>query len=118
MMRGFIVVVCAFFSVIFLKRRLYRHHWTAVVCIVLGEAAIGFVTIMAGKSDGDGGSEAFGIFLLLISQIFQGTMFITEEYLFRDYYLEPFKAVGTEGMWGNSYYIIFLPIMQLIQCGD
>jgi len=45
-------------------------------------------------------------------------MFITEEFLFRGYYLEPFKAVGTEGMWGNSYYIMFLPIFQLIKCGN
>ena len=67
MMRGFIVVVCALFSVIFLKKKLFRHHWTAVICIVLGEAAIGFVTIAAGSKDGEGGSEAFGILLLLIS---------------------------------------------------
>lgn len=118
MMRGFIVVVCAMFSIIFLKKRLYRHHWTAVACIVIGEAAIGFVSIQSGKKNGGEGSEFFGIMLLLISQLFQGTMFITEEYLFRDYYLEPFKAVGTEGMWGNAYYLVFLPIMQLIQCGS
>jgi len=67
MMRGFIVVVCAIFSVIFLKKKLFRHHWTAVGLIVAGEAAIGFVTIMAGSKDGDSGSEAFGIMLLLIS---------------------------------------------------
>ena len=70
MMRGFIVVVCAIFSVIFLKKKLFIHHWTAVICIVLGEAAIGFVTIMAGSKEGEGGSEAFGIMLLLISQLF------------------------------------------------
>jgi len=67
MMRGFIVVVVALMSVVFLKRKLYRQHWTAVGCIVIGEALIGIVTIKAGSKDGESGSEFFGIILLLIS---------------------------------------------------
>ena len=35
------------------------------------------------------------------------------------YYLDPFKVVGTEGMWGVLYYLTLLPIMQSIKCsGD
>jgi hypothetical protein len=45
-------------------------------------------------------------------------MFVVEEKLLGDYYLEPFQIVGTEGMWGISYYIVLLPIMQIIQCGN
>jgi membrane protease YdiL (CAAX protease family) len=56
--------------------------------------------------------------LLILSQFFHGTMFISEEFLFRGYYMEPFFAVGTEGMWGNSIYLILLPIMQKLKCGD
>src|SRR6056300_900798 len=43
-------------------------------------------------------------------------MFITEEKLLGDYYLDPFRVVGTEGMWGLCYYLALLPIMQLIMC--
>lgn len=45
-------------------------------------------------------------------------MFIVEEKLLGDYYLEPFQIVGLEGMWGLSYYIVLLPIMQYIKCGN
>jgi len=38
-------------------------------------------------------------------------MFIVEEYLLDGYELEPFFIVGSEGMWGLSYYIVFLPMM-------
>lgn len=41
---------------------------------------------------------------------------MTEEKLFENYYLDPFKVVGLEGMWGSLYYIILLPIMQNIHC--
>lgn len=36
MMRGIIVVITAFLSVVFLKKKLYRHHWTSLIFIVLG----------------------------------------------------------------------------------
>jgi len=57
-----------------------------------------------------------GIVLLIGSQLFTGAMFIIEEKILGDYYLEPFQIVGTEGMWGLFYYLALLPIMQLISC--
>lgn len=46
-------------------------------------------------------------------------MFIVEEYFLGDYYLDPMKVVGTEGMWGLTYYLALLPVMQVIHCtGD
>lgn len=110
-MRGLIVVICAFFSIIFLKRKQYRHHWTGIVLIVAGVAEVGYVAISAGSSEDTNGSVGLGIILLIISQLFSGTMFIVEEKLLSSYYLEPFYVVGTEGMWGLVYYIFLLPIM-------
>ena len=43
-------------------------------------------------------------------------MFIVEEYFIGDYYLDPMKVVGTEGMWGVCYYLFCLPFMQMISC--
>lgn len=118
-MRGSIVVICAFFTIIFLKRRLYRQHWTGVVCIVVGLAIVGAASIKkTGSEGGDAAEEFFGIILLILAQFFFATMFIVEEVLLCDYDLEPFYIVGTEGMWGIAYYIAFLPIMQNISCGS
>jgi len=38
-------------------------------------------------------------------------MFVVEEKLLGDYYVDPMKVVGLEGMWGLCYYIALLPVM-------
>ena len=118
MMRGIITVITALLSIIFLKRQQYRHHWVGIACIIAGVAEVGYVAIYyEGDSEtASGGGVVLGIILLLISQIFTGAMFIVEEYFIGDYYLDPMKVVGTEGMWGAAYYLLLLPIMQVIKC--
>jgi drug/metabolite transporter (DMT)-like permease len=117
MMRGIIVVITALLAVIFLGRKQYRHHWTAIAFIVFGVAEVGYVSIKSASSSGESSNEVFGIVLLLLSQCFAGTMFIVEEKLLGDYYLDPFIVVGTEGMWGLVYYLGLLPLMQIKTCG-
>lgn len=120
MMRGIIVVITALLAVIFLGKKQYRHHWTGVILIFLGVAEVGWIAVkfpdplQGGGGDSEStssGSETLGIILLLLSQLFAGTMFIVEEKLLGSYYLDPFLVVGTEGMWGVTYYFILLPIM-------
>jgi len=123
MVRGFVNVVTPILSVIFLKKRYHRHHWTGVGLIVAGVAEVGYVAIVLSPAPsedaGSAGSVALGFILLLVAQLFTGTMFIVEEYFIGDYYLDPMKVVGTEGMWGLSYYLAILPIMQVVKCtGD
>jgi len=43
-------------------------------------------------------------------------MFIVEEKLLSDYYLDPLKIVGLEGVWGILIYCILLPILNNIPC--
>ena len=119
MMRGIITVITAMLSIIFLKKQQYRHHWVGLACIILGVAEVGYIAIAYESGDEEsasGGSVALGIILLLISQLFTGSMFIVEEHFIGDYYLDPMKVVGTEGMWGVCYYIFLLPFMQMIPC--
>jgi len=57
MMRGLIVVITAIASIIFLKRKQYRHHWTGICLIVTGVFIVGYSSIAAASnSDDDGGS--------------------------------------------------------------
>ena len=46
MMRGMIVFITALFSIIFLKRTLYRHHYTALGFIVGGIALVGVANVL------------------------------------------------------------------------
>jgi drug/metabolite transporter (DMT)-like permease len=117
MMRGTIVFVAAIFSIIFLGRRYFRHHWTALILVVSGVAIVGASPAMLNKGGDDGNSNLLlGITLVVIAQFFAGGQFISEEKLLGDYYLHPLKVVGWEGFWGCLIYVIALTIMQFIPC--
>lgn len=62
------------------------------------------------ESAGDAETKPLGIILLVISQLFAGSMYIVEEKLLGQYYLDPLKVVGLEGCWGVLMYAILLPI--------
>ena len=113
MMRGFVTVITSILSMIFLKKKQHRHHLLGLICIVVALGEVGFVAIFLTDTDGDDlvGSVFLGIILILIAQVFAGALFIVEEYFIGDYYLDPLKVVGTEGMWGTLYFLIALPIM-------
>jgi len=40
-MKGGVVVVTALASKMFLRKRLYSHHWTGITLVVLGIAMVG-----------------------------------------------------------------------------
>lgn len=63
-------------------------------------------------SGGESDTSALGILILLIAQCFAGSLFIVEEKLLGDYYLDPLKVVGLEGMWGIVYWLVLLPVFQ------
>lgn len=117
MMRGFVTVITAFLSIVFLGKKQYRHHWAALGLIVAALGEVGFIAIAYGEED-DGlvGSIALGIILLLVAQVFAGALFVVEEKLLSGYYLDPLKVVGTEGMFGTLYFLVALPIMQSVKC--
>ena len=113
MMRGLIIVITAFMSIIFLGRRYHRHHWTGITAIIFGILLVGLATVISGSKTE---TNPVGLIFLLGSQIAAGTMFIVEEKLLGKYYLNPLKVVGWEGIWGVSFYVVLLFIFQFIKC--
>ena len=67
MMRGSVTIIAALMSIIFLKRKQYRHHWAGLACIVIALAEVGYVAIALsdGEDDNVNGSIALGIVLLI-----------------------------------------------------
>lgn len=121
MMRGLIVFVAAILSIIFLKRRFYRHHWTSLALVVGGVALVGASPILypdPNEQKQGSNSAVFGIILVIIAQFFAGGLMISEEKLLGNYYLHPLKVVGWEGFWGCTIYIILLIIMYFIPCSN
>ena len=41
MLRTTIFIYCALLALFFLKKRLYRHHWTSMATIVVGVCTVG-----------------------------------------------------------------------------
>jgi drug/metabolite transporter (DMT)-like permease len=110
MMRGMIIIVTSVMSVVFLKKKYYRHHWSSVAVIFIGVAIVGASPLIRGGKGGDEKVNPMGIILLIIAQLFSGGLYIVEEKLLGDYYLDPLKVVGLEGLWGLIMTLIILPI--------
>jgi len=107
--------VTAFQSVLFLRKRLHRHHWTGLFFVVLGIALVGLAVMISG-SDSDEDKPIVGIILMFGSILIQGSQFVIEEKFLGDYYISPLKVVGWEGIWGVLLFAILLPAFQFIPC--
>ena len=116
MMRGFIVPVTFVYSMVFLKKKFFRHNFLAIGLIMTGLVMV-FIASVTGTSKGQPTSP-IGVVMLLISMCIQGGMFITEEILFKQYELHPFQTVGFEGLFGALIYVPILFISQTINCSS
>jgi drug/metabolite transporter (DMT)-like permease len=94
---------------ILLGKKQYKHHFLGIILIVLGVTLVSYIHV-ASTHHTKRHSSLFGVILLISAQFFQGLMFITEEKILTNYHLDPFKVVGTEGMWGLCIFITLLPI--------
>lgn len=114
MLRGMIIIVTAVMSILFLNRKLFRHHWTSVAVIFTGVAIVGISAVI--KTSGEE-VHPMGLVLMVMAQLFTGGLFIVEEKLLGDYYLDPLMVVGLEGLWGFLMTCIILLISGYINCG-
>jgi len=46
MLRTTIFIYCALLALIFLKKRLYRHHWVSMATIVVGVVTVGIAYML------------------------------------------------------------------------
>ena len=111
-----IIIVTAVMSILFLNRKLFRHHWSSVGVIFTGVALVGIAAVVS-SANSEEAVNPLGIILLILAQLFSGGLYIVEEKLLGDYYLDPLKVVGLEGLWGLIMTLILLPIFGLIKCG-
>jgi drug/metabolite transporter (DMT)-like permease len=109
MLRSSIVVFSALLALIFLKKKLYRHHFSSIGIIVLGISLGGLSQVL----DSEGGIklEPLGVIIVLVAQLFGATGYVIEEKFlgeFEDY--DPYLMAGVEGVWGFLIWMILLPI--------
>lgn len=74
-----------------------------------------------GNNTTDGKSsemQAVGLILIVVAQLFAGSLLIVEEKLLGSYQLDPLKVVGFEGLWGMCIWAALLPILGAIKCDN
>ena len=71
MLGGFMVLVVAVMSMIFLKRKQHRHHWLGITLIFIGIGMVA-ITALTSKSDSATKNPVLGIAMLIVSVIIQG----------------------------------------------
>lgn len=116
MLRGMKVIVTAGMSILFLKKKLYIHHWSSVGVIFLGLVLVG-IAVLTGSTSGVE-TNPLGVVILLLATVFSSGLYVVEEKLLGNYYLDPLKVVGLEGLFGLIMWCILLPIFQQIHCSD
>ena len=109
MLRSSIVVFSALLALIFLKKKLYRHHVSSMLIIVLGIFLGGLSQVF----DSEEGIklEPVGVIIVLVAQMFGATGYVIEEKFlgeFEDF--DPYLMAGVEGVWGFTMWMILLPI--------
>lgn len=69
MLRGIIVIITAIMSIIFLKRKLYLHHWSSMSVIFIGVFLVGLASLLTPKTGGneDNETKPLGLILLIIA---------------------------------------------------
>lgn len=140
MTRGALVLFVGLFSVIFLRRKLYIYHWSALVIVVLGVAIVGLAGAIGSRPSAPPqhnslihaglhairavSSEAnvvahrpeslqtvLGVLMIAAAQIFTATQFVLEEWILENYALDPIKVVGWEGIFGFIVTVIGMIIL-------
>ena len=129
MTRGALVLFVALFSIIFLRRKLYLYHWSALFIVVLGVAIVGLAGAIAPHPQAkpvprsvvetsmivlratsnhlqvmaktpEALQTVVGVLMIAGAQIFTATQFVLEEWILENYALEPLKVVSWEGLFG------------------
>ena len=138
MTRGALVLFVGLFSVLFLRRKLYLYHWSALFIVVMGVGIVGLAGAIAphpqakpeprsminlvrsvtdnvkttAKSE-EAIQTIIGVLLIAGAQIFTATQFVFEEWILERYALESLKVVGWEGLFGFLVTLVGMIVLHL-----
>jgi len=120
MLRGARIVFSGVGCVIFLKRKLYLHHWLAMAIVCVGLVGVALSTFFS-KGTGDVTTQdiILGVVLTLIGQIFSAAQMVVEELFVRNRNYPSLNVVGMEGLFGVAITgAIILPALYFVPDTD
>lgn len=114
MTRGVVVLFVAVLSVIFLKRRIRKLEWIALIVITLGIAIVGYSGSSTQPAADDAVLVVIGISLIIVATIFQAVQFVVEEKIMARYSIIPLRLVYTEGFFGLVILLAALIVLYFV----
>lgn len=69
MLRGLIIIITAGMSILFLKRKLHRHHWSSMAFIFIGVLLVGvaYATKPKDPEHPEQETHVLGLFMLVVA---------------------------------------------------
>jgi len=123
MMRGASILFVAILARFYLKTKLRCFHYVAIMLVLTGLMLIGSsnkiipFNLPQGCKKGDSEeSLIWGFILVFISTFFVASQLTVEEEITKNYKCSPLKAVGWEGVFGTSMYVVILFALQFVKC--
>jgi len=108
MMRGAVVIFTGIFSVVFLKRKLYRYNWVGMFLVLVGLAIVGTGSVIQGGTDTFAPNPLLGDLLVVGAQIIVAAQMVIEEKFLSKYEVPPMLVVGWEGIFGFTFVSLLL----------
>ena len=108
MLRGSIIIFVGILSVVFLKRKLHRHHWAGMFIVLIGLGLVGLASVLAPKDDESAPHPLLGDAIVLAAQLVAAVQMVVEEYLLSKHRVPALAAVGWEGVFGFSVLSLLL----------
>lgn len=100
MLRGSVVVFTGIASFLFLGRKLKRHHFFGMLCVVVGTAIVGMATMVCKSKEDPAKNPAVGNLLVILAQIIVSVQMVVEEKFIGGYSIPALQVVGWEGLFG------------------
>ncbi|KAL0490816.1 solute carrier family 35 member [Acrasis kona] len=118
MLRGILVVFNAILAVIFLKQKLFWHHWGGILLITIGTGMVGLSSFLNKNNANAPKNPTLGNILVICAQFFAAVQCVVEEAILNKYPAQPLQVVGYEGFWGLCLVTIVLFILYFIPGSD
>lgn len=121
MLRGSVVIFTGILSVLFLKRKLKKFHWTSMFMVLVGVAIVGLGDLIVSDSSDDeksSGQQMIGNLIIICAQMVTAVQMVVEEKFIGGANIPALAAVGWEGCWGLMFLSCVLVIMYFIPDGS
>jgi len=115
MLRGSVVIFTGIFTVVFLKKPLFRFQWLGMLLVLVGLLFVGLASVVgSGDDDNNAPDPVLGDIIIVCAQVIVAIQMVVEEKFLSKHDIPPLQVVGLEGMFGFTLTSFFLFLFYFI----